>query len=664
MENTDHLRVRALSARDVQSGVVNLLDAPPYPLLPSSLLELPPHWRLVLQDFQNQSIVATNGNGACALHAGFGEPRNCELFCDRAREFASLALDECFSEFGNQESANAYFDSVIVSLWNEFALPMANYVLGQHSGLAVQQEARFFWQELALPHQQQICQFVEAQINIQHSIDQRDKMVDECLRRICTLDNESVCKQIGVALRHLPSVDRDYLSPENGYSFQLQSLAGASEFLSSPYLWNQSVNAYVVKGSKLVRCPDDFALKYVCKYEAMFDNRCCFDGLRRAFFIPQACQRKQIRDLIAQLAKECSKPEQWLQLSTLLEDRDPSVTSEPPNGFLDFAWPAYKRAIQHEGHGYYFSYNELLAISEQVHASMLILQIRHGFLSVVGHTANAAQPVAVVVLSNSGETAVRSHFQRLIPQTIRREDPSFVEDSQAEARKAEQVECATVFTFMPRVPVHQLQRADEKQRAVRLICSVRAYHVPIINTYVEAKIRGALACIPKFMLVGVAERVEANILQECYYTVVEQVLLQEERSSKWKYHARSSSGGEALRFKLPVPVSQLHTDGEQAGAFNILARVHLHHIGAIESKIDELLDSYFAAFPPHFFIGVEEVMKRNLLCARYLDIVKNVVFRDSEIDLCGRGVLQIKSDVDALEADDGNTECRKRRRDA
>ncbi len=85
--------------------------------------------------------LATNGNGACAMHSVFGFPSvTQEFFAGQARERAAHYLSTLVEASRSNAAAAGSLQSIRSSLWNEFVLPV--------SINTPTPEANIFWQAL------------------------------------------------------------------------------------------------------------------------------------------------------------------------------------------------------------------------------------------------------------------------------------------------------------------------------------------------------------------------------------------------------------------------------------------------------------------------------------------------------------------------------------
>ena len=83
---------------------------------------------------------------------------------------------------------------------------------------------------------------------------------------------------------------------------------------------------------------------------------------------------------------------------------------QAPSNFTDDAFETYLMALATEGHAYYLSVTELLAVSEGVRANVGVVRRSEGVYTAIGRYLGGVGDVAVVVLEGGEQ---RGHFSRL-----------------------------------------------------------------------------------------------------------------------------------------------------------------------------------------------------------------------------------------------------------
>jgi hypothetical protein len=158
------------------------------------------------------------------------------------------------------------------------------------------------------------------------------------------------------------------------------------------------------------------------KYDALFDRRPCFDGIRWSFLV-SADTDMQIRSFATMLVGHIEGPggervdvDAIPMLTTFLAKVRACdalhLQGTLPHDFESRAWPAYVSCVQDPR--YWLSCDELLFFCLLGAVSVAVFERRGDVLRLTGsHLLAGAAPVAVKVDGNrSGR--VRSHFERLV----------------------------------------------------------------------------------------------------------------------------------------------------------------------------------------------------------------------------------------------------------
>ena len=190
------------------------------------------------------------------------------------------------------------------------------------------------------------------------------------------------------------------------------------EFLEVP--WESRNGRLVVKGSDEEFVPDETGGP-LSKYQALFDRRHAFDGLRFTF-LTRVC-RHDMSSLIGDvLVSDANIHEESLQVfiefmesySSAFE-AEVELAESPPN-FAAEAWPLWVDCLcDTDGH-YYLSCNELLLACELSHTDVVIFATRSEHASYLGSVTGFRNetPVLVALHGVDAGARVRSHFQRLV----------------------------------------------------------------------------------------------------------------------------------------------------------------------------------------------------------------------------------------------------------
>ena len=234
--------------------------------------------------------LRTNGDGSCSLHAFWGKPRkyqnNMELFCDNGRSRAAKALELVQFDTSNLARAGSVHNCVQVSLWAELTRPIAIQIAksGSTAGFPDEEkEPGIFWNCLGSTAQESILTHIKNEIvaDMTEENDQCD--FDNLCRALCVKELESILIRPLCLLRGgLQHEMYNYLSMNsNDLTDLYETDKKMNDMLSSPdeYRFGQKL----VKGTSLP-IPEDAPLT---KYHALFDQRVCFDALRRSVFMPE-----------------------------------------------------------------------------------------------------------------------------------------------------------------------------------------------------------------------------------------------------------------------------------------------------------------------------------------------------------------------------------------
>ena len=371
--------------------------------------QLPKSWSEMLQADGSFLRARTLGDGACALHAVFGTLSSGFLHCDEARKRAAAVLRRELATHRKPEEDCTHLASVRETLWAELALPAARHASSRTCD--VSPEAVCFWSYLQPSVREYVLELVDAQedCELQH----RTYMIrlNDACRTLFTAAKEPSCRVLAVALGHLPhgcSKEEAFGRVEIGNDDACQE---PSPFLTSPYVWNEDRRVNEVRGSRAV-VSSEMLERCATKYAALFREEHCYDAIRQSFVLPTGVAGAHIADLVESVAQEVGGIEEVSDLISLLRDR-PSPF-EVPAEFAHRVSQGYCSAVEHEA-DYYISVCELLALATAVGSSVVVAKLERGKLVPLGHTRSSCPPYAVVLLQSVSGTAVRSHFERLVP---------------------------------------------------------------------------------------------------------------------------------------------------------------------------------------------------------------------------------------------------------
>ena len=266
----------------------------------------------------------TLGDGACGLHAVFGETHGSHLrWSDpNGRQRAAEAL-RAVVEGGPSEQAR----SIQTALWEELAVPGAGGKGGP--------ESKLFWCSL-LQMQPALCAQIEETVrqteaNAKHSEARKMKLKAVCRDSFLEASKELVveptCRAIG------------FLEEEGG-----------------ALCYEERRHGQWVKGSDAKR--PDGPSRPETKWEAVFDPDPVYDPLRTAVFLNPPDQEAVLGALEGLRVTCCMQIAEALRCLRASQQ----AVAGPPAHFVAEALPAYLAAVQNSS--YYLTADELVAVSE------------------------------------------------------------------------------------------------------------------------------------------------------------------------------------------------------------------------------------------------------------------------------------------------------------
>ena len=130
--------------------------------------------------------------------------------------------------------------------------------------------------------------------------------------------------------------------------------------------------------------------------------------------------RLQVVNLLEEIAISLNKAHVVAPVCQHLRSRDRHVTNgsvgsiDAPENFDTLVWPAYQACLKREGHNYYFSCDELLAIADGVGSNVIIVACEGNDAKVIGCSCRHSRETAFVFWNG----AARGHFQRALPLKV------------------------------------------------------------------------------------------------------------------------------------------------------------------------------------------------------------------------------------------------------
>ena len=108
-----------------------------------------------------------------------------------------------------------------------------------------------------------------------------------------------------------------------------------------------------------------------------------------------------------------------------LDALERTLSEDPPTGFIADAFETYLQALTTEGHRYYLSPGEILAIAEAVHANVVVTRLvsqgpeaSSHYEVINSHCGEPGKEVAVIVMHGT----TQGHFERLV-NVVATEEP-------------------------------------------------------------------------------------------------------------------------------------------------------------------------------------------------------------------------------------------------
>ena len=329
-----------------------------------------------LASWDGAECVSANtlGDGACGLHAVFGERcGSCLKWSDsNGRKRVADALRNVVE---SHNSAQA--EAVQVALWHELAVP------GACGKGAV--ESQIFWRHL-LAMCPVLCDAIQ-EILEKNAASEKDREAEQ-LKLI------AACREVFLT------------GSQEGMVESLCAALGFGQEERAELCYEVRQEGEWVKGSGARR--PQVANRPETKWEAVRDPDAAYDALRTAVFLNQRDWAPVFQTLEACAAPACRKIADALR-SLHAETR----VLVPPAGFATEALPAYMAAVQEAG--YYFSADELVAVAQSWGKSLAVVQATEDGHVVPCATTTGVDTAGVVVLVKGGRNKgrLRSHYERL-----------------------------------------------------------------------------------------------------------------------------------------------------------------------------------------------------------------------------------------------------------
>ena len=216
---------------------------------------------------------------------------------------------------------------------------------------------------------------------------------------------ESICDfskdEIKARFRELPA-------PEQG-----------STFLRPAYE-RQANGEKAVRGTVGERFPENGP---TCMYTALFDDRPCFDSIRKAFF-DNAKESQCRRGVRAVLGDTEEGSGAWYQLKDLVSvweklQQARKTAQRSLNVSEEDLWQVYVPTVCSNELRYYLSCDELSFLAKLLRINAAVCTVRpNGHICLQTMSSGCGTPYGVICVRDGGTGRVRGHFQRLFPQAL------------------------------------------------------------------------------------------------------------------------------------------------------------------------------------------------------------------------------------------------------
>ena len=390
--------------------------------------------------------AATNGDGACGVHAVFGKPAHGgELRAHHARRIIRRHLDIPLRELREKININlrGMMQMVEASIWGEFVLPCLQ-------GHQLTNEADIFRDNF----EQSSCDLLRQQALEQHAANQESHRAKTEARNLLLQQLRPLfVPAVGEVLWTPLAIKRGILPPgfagflhmetEEQKDFLLHCNADAVEFLM----------------------PVDDMPMVSCKYSALFLDAPAANRYRFSF-LSQLYGDAELRSLPDGMLEDIDALEEGLnpgdyerilQAATLHLPEFTAVSSSsgPPAGFVEGAWPILMKAMCTDG--YYLSMDELLLLCGVAGQSVAVFEEQPDGHAYRGGIAVLQSQYVLVSLNCQRGTGTRGHYERIVLSSRVAACDSKVH-SKNSRRQAQQLQGGKVFANAADAPAHTFSR--------------------------------------------------------------------------------------------------------------------------------------------------------------------------------------------------------------
>ena len=331
------------------------------------------------------TAARTCGDGACAIHATFGEASSTSGFIlPDARGFALTTMGATIEEFRARVNDAQLLNEYSVFLWNDVVKPLAKLHLVLETGGPIPgYESLRIWEAVRrVPVVLDACvQRIREEERNYARIRERRNLVYRSFARLC-----------------IRSLEHSFLRP------LLLTLGLLEDFLTSP-----------------CEVADIPTISY--KFDALF--HVCSEGDKLRSSILEHCGASnysslsdKVQDIVGdiQWTPELTPLFEFCERLCELAREDVSRYTVPASNFLDMVYPLVIEILSKDAR-YFLSDLELLLLSKCANVNLVIARHDRAARTLEYHRClicNPERPLVHVGISmRSGTTTVRSHFERL-----------------------------------------------------------------------------------------------------------------------------------------------------------------------------------------------------------------------------------------------------------
>ena len=209
---------------------------------------------------------------------------------------------------------------------------------------------------------------------------------------------------------------------DNGF---IQSMAEAIKWEATEEPFTLRGEIRVVKGTKCTPMP--LINPPSTKLEALFDQRPCFDNLRKGFlgFLGSSMDgwKRALESTVMDQYPHLARDTNIMNMVDAVQhaERMSEDTSRAPEDVLQNIWPHYLRMLEHGGAGmtYWLEANELLAAATIAKVPLVILQqyedrFTYSSSNVADLCAECSREPIFVSARADSQQRVESHFERVV----------------------------------------------------------------------------------------------------------------------------------------------------------------------------------------------------------------------------------------------------------